>query len=223
MDSSTPSDAVIELGKRIVAEVGIGVDERDTLGRWMAHDIARRITDAETLTGPEVAAARDACAAAILKLWEHRAVFPRNKRPFASVEPALAILDRLDPKNPANRYFPPPRGPGPRDEWLETATAVDRAARAILRACARLAVEADGGRASDFVRLAARAGLDRDPDVDFVRILRFSDEDEEGTDQGTRQRADERDALNTFTRAVKKIRKALTADEAAAVLGSRSD
>lgn len=223
MDSSTPSDAVIELGKRIVAEVGVGVDERDTLGRWMSHDIARRITEAETLTGPEGVAARDACAAAIIQLWEHRAVFPRNRRPFASVEPALAILERLDPKNPANRYFPASRRPGPKDDWLETATAVDRAARAILRACARLAVGADGGRASAFVKLAARAGLDRDPDADFVRILRFSDGERDDVDEVAERRAEEREALRTLANAAKKVRAALAADEAAAVSGSRSE
>lgn len=215
MDSSEPSKAVIDLGKRIVAEVGIGDDERDTLGRWLAHDLAQKIKDAEDLRGPEGVAAREACTTAILKLWEHRAVFPRSQRPFANVETALKILERLDPANSANRYFQPPRRPPAKDDWLETATAVDRAARVILRACARLAVEDDSGRASAFVKIAEKAGLQQDPDMGFVRIILMSGKAGEG-DEAEKLRAEARDALKTFSRAAKKVREALAAEEAAA-------
>ena len=216
MDSSEPSKAVIDLGKRIVAEVGIGDDERDTLGRWLAHDLAQKIKDAELLSGPEGVVGREACTAAILELWEHRAVFPSSQRPFASVEIALKILERLDPANPANRYFQPPRRPPAKDDWLETATAVDRAARVILRACARLAVEDDSGRASAFVKIAENAGLHQDLDAAFVRILLKSDKAGEKIDEAEKLRAEERDALKTFSRAAKKVREALAAEAAAA-------
>jgi hypothetical protein len=218
MDNSELSREVIELGKRLVAEAGIDDHERDSLGRWLAHDIAQKMSDADRLTGPEGAAARDACAAAIYRLWEHRAVVPRTQRPFASIETAVQVLERLDLASSANRYFPEPQRHQSSDTWLSKAVAIDRAARVLLRACARLAVEDDGGRASAFVKLAEKAGLNHDPDMAFIRIILMSDGEDRPGDRAAKRRAEELKALKTFGKMAKALREAILAEEIAAKL-----
>lgn len=212
MDSSELSSEVIALGKRLVAEAGGA--ERDTLTRWLAHDIAQKMTDAERLSGAAGAEAREACAAAIYRLWEHRAVAPRSERPFASIENAIKVLNRLDLANPANRYFATPNRRDASDTWLANAVAIDRAAKVLQRACARLAVEDDNGRASAFVKLAEKAGLDRDPDMAFIRIiLRFDDNEAGEGDEITRRRAEELGALKVFSKTAKTLRAAILEEE----------
>ena len=212
MANSSPSDAVIELGKRLVAELELEGRDRDTLARWLAHDIARRIEAVERLEGTEGQAERDACTAAILRLWEHRAVFPRAARPFGSAESALKVLDSLDLKSGRNRYFSPPRSPKQKDGWLETATAIDEAARVLLRACSRFAIKEDGGRAFSFTKLAERANLDDTPDVKFVRVILASDGEEAPRELSARTRETERAALKTFAKTIKRVQAAIASE-----------
>jgi hypothetical protein len=184
------------------------------LSRWLAHDIAQKMSDADRLGGAEGVAAREACAAAIYRLWEHRAVVPKSQRPFASVDTAVKVLERLDLDNPANRYFSSPRRHDASDTWLTSALAIDRAAKVLLRACARMAIEDDGGRASAFVKLAEKAGLQRDPDMAFIRIILQSDDGAQQGDEAAKRRAEELGALKVFSKATRTIRAAILAEEA---------
>jgi hypothetical protein len=74
---------VLELGRHLVRELGFD-DQRDTLGRWMAHHLAELINKAENgATGTERVRARKNATETILKIWEHRASLPGNAYPLA--------------------------------------------------------------------------------------------------------------------------------------------
>lgn len=64
--------AVLRLGKKLVAELSLE-DGTDTLSKWIAHDIAELIHDAEAADEANVSSARAACRDAIMTLWKHRA------------------------------------------------------------------------------------------------------------------------------------------------------
>jgi hypothetical protein len=64
--------AVLRLGKKIVAELGLR-DGTDTLSKWVAHDIAELIYDAEASGEANSSSARATCRNAIMALWKHRA------------------------------------------------------------------------------------------------------------------------------------------------------
>lgn len=98
----------MELGRHLVRELGYE-DQRDTLGRWMAHHLAEVITKAENgVTAAERLRARKSATEAILKIWEHRASLPGNAYPLAPYKELLKVLDRLQPDNNPFRYFGPP-------------------------------------------------------------------------------------------------------------------
>ena len=137
------------------------------------------------------------------------------QRPLGGVEAALRLLECLDHERHQTLYFPAPRPSPQADEWLAAALAIDRAARVLLRACARFAVEDDAGRASKFVKLAEKAGLDDALDIEFVRVLVTLDQDERLPDQSAARSAKEFDALKVFSKSITRLRAAI-ADEAAA-------
>src|ERR1700733_661934 len=101
---STRSDAIFELGKTIIEE--LGPDQSvDTLARWMAHYIAEFMQAAEAANGEERQTKMAVCASAILDLWEHRGQFPKGMRPFWEIDPILRALKSLDLNSDARRYF----------------------------------------------------------------------------------------------------------------------
>lgn len=104
MESLDRSKAVIDLGKRLVAELNLS---DDMMAQWMAHLIAERM-DAAEHTSPEArASAQDACARVIFELWAHRNSLPSHIRPLRELEPLLQTLASLDVDNgPRFRYFP---------------------------------------------------------------------------------------------------------------------
>lgn len=95
MVTSVRSDPVLQLGKKIVDELGLD-QSVDTLSRWMAHYIAELIHSAETADTEDRSEKLSRCASAILDLWEHRSELPNGKRPFEDVEPILRALQSLD-------------------------------------------------------------------------------------------------------------------------------
>jgi hypothetical protein len=99
---------VLELGRHLVGELSYE-EERDTLGRWMAHHLAELIDKAENgATGTERLKARKNATKTILKIWEHRASLPGNAYPLAPYKDILKVLDRLRPDDNPFRYFGPP-------------------------------------------------------------------------------------------------------------------
>ena len=134
---------VISLGKRLVQELGLepGVD---TLSKWMAHYVAEQITTAENATGDAKAGAEQRCFETVLKLWERRSLLPNGRRPFESFERIFRALDHIDPEKPRSCYFDDlyfheskadktsqDRGDAVQS-WVDTALAVDRAARVLI-------------------------------------------------------------------------------------------
>src|SRR5689334_3164440 len=98
------SDAVLALGKKLVAELKLG-DTTDTLARWIIHYIAELIKKVERSTAKRKEKLARECFEAILVLWQHRHEMPDGKRPFEGLESALRALESLDPCNTEHRYF----------------------------------------------------------------------------------------------------------------------
>ncbi|WP_281884187.1 hypothetical protein [Paenibacillus sp. YYML68] len=127
----------MNLGKALVKELNLdpGVD---TTARWMAHYIAEQIELAEHSTGAEKKQEEERCFETILKLWNHRSMFPSGSRPFENFEPILRALTRLDPENDRHFFFENRRDakdcvPEEVQNWLDVANGIDEAARVWLK------------------------------------------------------------------------------------------
>src|SRR5436190_24365351 len=81
MGQSVDSDAVLALGKKLVAELELD-EPADTLSRWMAHYVAELMQAAEATDAEQRQEIKDRCYTAILELWQHRSELPGGKRPF---------------------------------------------------------------------------------------------------------------------------------------------
>jgi len=87
----------LELGKALIAELNLdpGVD---TLGRWMAHHVARLILDAEARPEGEDRRAKESQAAdAIITLWRHRSQYENRANPLFELKPVIQVIRTLDP------------------------------------------------------------------------------------------------------------------------------
>src|SRR5690242_7385787 len=94
---STPPKDVLELGMYLVRELGIE-ETTDTLGRWLAHQLAELIQQANEAKDANVRSeARSHATDLILKIWEHRAVVPGTANPLRAYEPILNVLRNLGP------------------------------------------------------------------------------------------------------------------------------
>lgn len=131
-------EQIINLGKALVKELGLerGVD---TLARWMAHYIAEQITIAGNATGKDKVKAEEHCFETILKLWQHRSFYPKEKQPFESFEPIFRALERLDPENKHSYFFNTFEDKESSEktnkvlesvqQWLDVASGIDQVAR----------------------------------------------------------------------------------------------
>lgn len=129
-------ERIINLGKALVKELGLdpGVD---TLARWMAHYIAEQLIIIESSTGREKAKAEKECFDTILKLWQHRSVYPNGLRPYESFESIFRVLERLDPENKQTYFFDNTyvegeeanKVPKSVKQWLDIALGIDQIAR----------------------------------------------------------------------------------------------
>ncbi|HVW57831.1 MAG TPA: hypothetical protein VHC00_19315 [Rhizobiaceae bacterium] len=165
---------VLELGKLLVK--ALDLDQTvDTLGRWMAHHVAELMQAVEEAEGREKADIEDRCRNAILELWEHISFFPRGHRPFADVEPLLAVIRSLDPDNRAYFYHSEAQmllSSSEMDEetrqWMELAQGIDYSARLLVSMSLRKA-------ASDLVE-DKREWFDLaeslDVDIPMTRLVR---------------------------------------------------
>jgi hypothetical protein len=151
---SLRSEAIFELGKRIVEE--LGPDQSvDTLARWMAHYVAELIKATETASGAERQAKMAACASAILDLWEHRRRFPNGMRPFQELERISRALESLDLEGNTPRYYRSPLDlideegeSAEAREWLGAAKNLDYSAKILIRYCLACAAESAQGSGS---------------------------------------------------------------------------
>jgi hypothetical protein len=92
MESLDRSNAVIELGKRIVAGLKLG---DDVTAQWMAHLVAEKISSAEQASENARDTAIAECVDVILKLWAHRYTLPPYMRPLRELDPLLRTLNSL--------------------------------------------------------------------------------------------------------------------------------
>lgn len=125
------------MGRLLVKKLG-NEPHSDLLTRWIAHHIGRQITIAKSAKGKDKTLAEERCFDAILKLWKHRAFFPRGKKPFENFEGIYEVLQRLNPQN-QTPFYPIHLNEDESEsqsketkEWLKNALGVDRAARAMI-------------------------------------------------------------------------------------------
>jgi hypothetical protein len=165
------------LGRALVEELGLdpGVD---TLSRWMAHHIAELIKAAETASTEERSVKLAKCADTILKLWEHRHHFPKGRCPFEDWEPFLRALKSLDPCDDTPRYFRPVWSEVDENEqhteagkWLKLARYLDSSAKILIRYCLTQAAQSALDKSRSWVALAETAGLERDVDLQIIRLI----------------------------------------------------
>jgi hypothetical protein len=172
MESLERSRAVIELGKRLVAQLKIGDDE---LSQWMAHMLAERIHLAETAPPEDRLAAQNSCAELVFQLWTQRYSFPPRLRPFAKLEPLLRTLDALDATNgPRFRFMHEPPADievdGDVAKLLGLAVKLDDASRILVQYFLAAAAE----EASEESKAWIQNAVDAEADVTLeVRIIGF--------------------------------------------------
>jgi len=172
MESLERSRAVIELGKRLIAQLQLGDDE---LTQWMAHTLAERIHTAETALPKDRLAAQNNCAELVFQLWAQRYSLPPRLRPFAKLEPLLRTLDALDACNgPRFRFMHEPPADVVAEEGiaklLGLAVKLDDAARILVHYLLATAAE----EASEDSKPWLQSVVDAEADATLeVRIIRF--------------------------------------------------
>ena len=204
------SDSVVALGKKLVDELGLD-QSVDTLGRWMAHYMAEKIEAAECATGDARDQKMAECRDAILKLWAHRSELPNVQRPFKEFERLFRALRSLDLDDPTPRYFPQASVAVEQDEesdatkrWLKKASAIDYAAKALIRYCLANAVQDAVDKSRDWIALAEAIAKDEETDIRAIRAIVEGAEDlkSENPDDKARARMEELvDKLEAFTAA----------------------
>lgn len=177
MERSKTLKAVLGLGNELVKELAV---ERDTLGRWICHDLAERLSAYKNAKGP----ARDVLAADIrarvFQFWKHRATLPEGVRPFEHYAPVLRALESLDPERTGGRYYnydfvhPQRKNSNGKQvaDWLGVARAVDRGARSLITLCLASAAQAAGVPKAKWLK-AAKVLAD-DDDLDFKILIRIA-------------------------------------------------
>lgn len=192
MESLERSSAVIDLGKRLVAQLKLGDDET---AQWMAHALAERIKDAENAPPEARVAAQSSCAELVFQLWERRYSLPTQLRPLRNLEPLLRTLNSLDSSNgPRFRFMPEPPADVKVDEGVEKAldlaVKLNDAARILVQYFLATAAEQASEETRPWIQSATDAGADVTLEV---RIVSFVDG---GLDRSSEVAKMAREALN---------------------------
>ena len=177
--SLTRSSAVLELGKKILAELE-GQD--DLLTSWIAHYIAQRIEEAQNASAETKRAAEDFCANAILELWRYRSCLPKHLRPFGELEPIQRALASLDVDDIDYRYYAlilleaaAADVEIETKQWLELAFGIDYSARLLIQSALRAAAQRAVSQAEPWVDLARCAGAEEGVESVIVNFVRGGD------------------------------------------------
>jgi hypothetical protein len=91
----------LELGRLLASEL----EHTDTLGRWIAHYLAERMTRLQQKTESERAIAEAEVVDLILRLWALRRQLPGGRLPLAEVDEVEAAIARLAPGRRPWAYF----------------------------------------------------------------------------------------------------------------------
>lgn len=186
MVSHTRSTAVLELGRRLIARLEA---DDDLLASWMAHHIADLMEVAKN--GPEESktAANEACATAILELWDHRSTLPIHLRPLGDIEPVVRTLAALDVDQTDYRFHSRALREAATTEtdsetkqWLDLALGLDWTARKLIQFALRHAAENTVSTTADWVELAAQAGAEDGAEKAIVNFVGRGRQDDETDD-----------------------------------------
>lgn len=174
MESLERSNAVVDLGKRLIAQLKLGDDEAS---QWMAHALAERIKDAENAPPEARVAAQSSCAELVFQLWERRYSLPTQLRPLRNLEPLLRTLNSLDSSNgPRFRFMSEPPADVKVDEGVEKtldlAVKLNDAARILVQYFLAQASEEASEDTQPWIHSAVDAGADVTLEV---RIASFVD------------------------------------------------
>lgn len=130
MEQSEIQKEITKLGSLIVCQLKLS-DSGDTLGRWMAHYIAEKMTQAQNAIGKEKEAAEKECSQVILEVWKHRWEMQKKHSPFINFERIFKLVQQIDPEVQKsyfyNDYDEELRAED--DPWLIGAYETDKAAR----------------------------------------------------------------------------------------------
>ncbi|MEJ5280762.1 hypothetical protein WH299_15970 [Pseudomonas sp. MYb541] len=176
MQRADHSKAVLELGKRLIAQLELA---DDILAQWMAHDISARIAAIENAPEGVPISARDDCAKAILTLWEHRNKLPPHLQPFKDIEPVTRALAALDVEHGDDYRYSRrvlrdaalETDDKPMSKWLGLAFDLDYSARVLIQYALRSAGEVAASQASPWVKAALEAGAATEPDQQTFDFL----------------------------------------------------
>lgn len=170
---------MLELGKLLAAEL----EQTDTLGRWIAHYLAERMTGLEQKTGSEKGNVEAEVAELVLRLWSLRRQLPGSRLPLAEVDEVEAAIARLTPGRRPWAYFgafaadtEPSTEETETSATLKAALLVDRLAgdlvHGLIGRAAALAEENDAA----WTKQAEKIG---DGALQTVRRIRFAGRDSE--------------------------------------------
>lgn len=194
------SDAVIQLGKQLVAQLD---DPCDLTVAWIAHDVAEHMEAVRTATPETREQAREACAAAIFRLWEARNVLPARMRPTTKMDAVLRVIHSLDLQNAEGRYFPrgfrlEPSGGVSEDAaaWLKLAHDLDYTARVLVGFALRAGAQEAVDEAGPWAELAAAADAQLGMETPIIRFV--IDEEEGPADEVLEELSDRAGRLEAF-------------------------
>ncbi len=173
MESLERSNAVIDLGKRLVTQLKLGDDEP---AQWMAHALAERIKDAENAPPEKRITAQSSCAELVFQLWERRYSLPTQLRPLESLVPLLRTLNSLDTTSgPRFRFMQERPADMKVDEGVEKkldlAVKLDDAARILVQYFLATAAEQASEEAQPWIQSAIEAGADVSLEVHVVKFV----------------------------------------------------
>ena len=214
--TSVRSDAILELGKKIVNELGLD-QSVDTLGRWMAHSIAELIHDAEASGAKDRPAKLAMCSDAILALWKHRHELPSGKRPYEDLGPIMRTLESLDPDDTTPRYFRGQRTAADEEQdveianWLKLADSLDYSAKLLIGYCLTRAADEAVDKSKEWVALAEKADADVGLEHTVVRFISNAKDQLDSTELNDFARKQIEERLRKLT-AFKKMAAALASD-----------
>lgn len=166
---------MLELGTLLAAEL----EQTDTLGRWIAHYLAERMTGIEQKTGSERSIAEAEVADLILRLWSLRRQLPGNRLPLAEVDEVESAIARLAPGRRPWAYFgafaddtEPSTEDTETSATLKAALLVDRLAGDLVHGLIGRAVALAEENNAAWIKQAEKIG---DGTLRAIRRIRFAD------------------------------------------------
>lgn len=204
MGQSKQFKHILELGKRLVKELGM-TQSTDTLDRWMAHHIAELIEQTEKAEEKDRSRFEDRCREAILELWRHVDVLPKDTRPLEDLQSILATIRALGPEKRAYFYQQQAQEsvnnsklPEEAKEWLELSLGLDYSARLLISMCLKNAADLATEQCSDWIKFSESILDEELPLINVVRLLsknKESDQKREAVESEIKILEDRRERL----------------------------